>query len=880
MKLPLWRRGQNRELDEEIESHLRLAIADRVEHGDSVDEATRAVRRQFGNVGLVKEVTRDMWGWISIEQLAQDVRYAFRSLRTTPGFAAVAVATLGLGIGVNSAMFSVINAVMLRPLPFPASERLVDVAELDLRPGQGRRPSSVSWPDFFDWRSRTRAFAHLSAYHETAFTMIVGGRAVHTPGAVVSADLFSTLRVQPALGRPFRIEEERAGSDVAVISDTLWRSEFGGAATVVGRVATINSRPFTIIGIMPERFRFPISATAAQVWITVAEDARTEQPDDQPTTEQRGAHYIKVIGRLRPDATIAAAQAEMDGVAATLAREYPDDNGMRGVTLTPELERLVGDTRRPLLVLIAAVACVLLIACVNLANLLLARGAGRGREIALCLALGASRRRIVLQLLTESVVLAAAGTAAALVLAAWSIRVLTAIAPTDVRGLDEVAIDAAVLAFTAAMGFISALSFGTVPALLASRTAPGPGLKDSARTTAGRGQGRLRAALVVAETGIGVMLLVAAGLLVRGFYRLAHTDPGFDATHVMTAKFTLPESRYSYRKQIAFYDELLKELNGLPGVQATAAAPLPLNGSRYGVGFELPDAPLPPSKRPSADFGIAAPGYFRAMEIPIVEGRDFSAADDDAAPRVVVVNESFARQFLTGRTPIGQRIKPGLSTTEKEAPWREVIGVVRDFRQRALTEPSRPAYFVPYAQGLISTLYVVIRTTAAPSLIVDQLRHAVLKKDPELALYDVRTMDEYVDMSMASVRFQTRLLTLFATMALVLMAVGLYGVVAYSVAQRTREFGIRLALGARPCGVRRLILRNALRMVVIGVLVGVGGAAFATRLLGTALYDVHPLDPITFAAVVATLVAVALAASFIPAQRATRVDPIQALRAE
>jgi putative ABC transport system permease protein len=880
MTLPLWRRGQDRELDEEIESHLRLAIAERVERGENVEEATRAVRLQFGNVGLVKEVTRDMWGWISIEHFAQDVRYAIRSLRKTPGFGAVVVATLALGIGINAAMFSVINAVMLRPLPFPSSARLIDVVELDLRPGQGRRPSSVSWPNFFDWRTRTRAFEHLSAYHETAFTMIVGGRSVHTPGAVVSSDVFSTLHVQPALGRPFRIEEERAGSDVAVISDSLWRSEFGGAPTAVGSVATINSRPFTIVGIMPARFRFPISATAAHVWITVAEDARTEQPDDHPMTTERGAHYIKVIGRLRPDATVAAAQAEMDGVAAALAREYPNDNGMRGVKLTPELERLVGDTRRPLFVLLVAVACVLLIACVNVANLLLARGAGRGREIALRLALGASRQRIVVQLLTESLVLAVAGTAGALVLAMWSIRVLTAFAPTDVRGLDEVAIDGVVLAFTAAIGFISALGFGTIPALFASRTTPGPDLQDGARTTAGRGQGRLRAALVVAETAIGVMLLVAAGLLVRGFYRLAHTDPGFDATHVVTAKFTLPDSRYSYKKQIAFYDELLNELNGLPGLQATAAVPLPLNGARYGISFELTGAPLPPSQRPSADFGITSPGYFRAMQISIVEGREFRAADDDAAPRVVVVNESFARQFLAGRSPIGQRIKPGLSTTEKETPWREVVGVVRDFRQRALTEPSRPAYFVPYAQGLISTLYLVIRTTAAPSVVIDQVRRAVLKKDPELALYDVRPMNEYVDLSVASARFQTLLLTLFAALALVLTAVGLYGVLAYTVAQRTREFGIRLALGARPREVMRLILRHATRMVAIGVLVGVGGAALTTRLLGTALYSVHPLDPITFASVVATLFAVALVASFIPAQRATRVDPILALRAE
>jgi putative ABC transport system permease protein len=879
MKLPLWRRGQDRDLDEEIESHLRLEIADRVERGEPVAEATLAARRQFGNITVVKEVTREMWGWVALERLAYDIRYALRGLRKTPGFAAVAIVTFALGIGANTAMFSVINAVMLRPLPFPEPDRLVDVAELDLRPGQPRTPGSASWPNFFDWRTRARSFAHVSAYHETAFTMVVGGRSSHTPGAVVSADLFATLGAQPALGRGFRADEERAGADVVVLSDGLWRTEFGGSSGFVGSVLSLNGRPFTVIGVMPPGFRFPFSTPAAQLWITVADEARAE-PGDSPMTEQRGAHYIKVIGRLQPGVSVGAAQSELDGLAASLAREYPDSNATRGIVVTPQLDRLVGDTRRALIVLLVAVACVLLIACVNVANLLLVRGAGRGREIALRLALGASRHRLIVQLLTESVVLAAAGTVAGLLLAVWSVRALTAIAPVDMRGLDQVTIDGAVLAFTAAIGFTSALAFGSVPALVGSGTAPAAALAENARASTAPGQTRVRSILVIAETALGVVLLVAAGLLVRSFYRLAHTNPGFDPSHVVTARFSLPDSRYSYLQQVRFYDELLAALNAAPGLQATGATPLPMSGSRFGLSIELPGESTPHARLPSADFMVVAPGFFRAMQIAIVAGRDFTPADNDGSPRVIAINEAFARRFFPDRDPIGQRVKLSLSTTEKETPWREVVAVVRDFKQLSLTQEPRPADFVPYAQGLISPLSIVIRTAGPTAGAIDQLRDVLGKKDPELALYDVRTIEEYVDRSVASARFQMLLLTLFAALALVLTAVGLYGVVAYAVAQRTREFGIRIALGARPAEVLRLVARTALGMAAAGIALGIVGAAAATRLLDAALYGVRPLDPVTFVSVVALLVIVALVASWVPARRATRVDPILALRSE
>ena len=808
------------------------------------------------------------------------MRYACRTLRKTPGFTAVAAVTLALGIGANSAMFSVINAVLLRPLPFPSPDALVAVSEVELRRGPGRSTSSsASWPDFFDWRSKSQAFEHMSAYRSAGFTLAGGGRSLHVEGAVVSSELFSTLDTQPILGRGFRPEDERGG-DVAVIGDSLWRSQFSAASDVIGRPITLNARRYTVIGVMPAGFQFPISVPRAEVWLTLAEDARVEHPDDTPMTTERGAHFLKVIGRLRPSATIASAQADLDVIAAALAREFPVDNGQRGVRVARQLDVLVGDTRQSLLVLLAAVGCVLLIACVNLANLLLARGAGRAHEIAMRAALGASAQRIVRQLLTESLVLATLGTACGLALAYGSIALLVRWSPVELRGLDEVAIDGTVLAFTAGIAIVSALVFGIVPAIAAARTDPALGLQGASRATAGRTERRLRAALVVAETAIGVVLLVGAGLLLRSFDRLVRTSPGFDPDHVVTATFRLPDSRYPYLKQIAFYDRLLPDLRALADVEAAAATvPLPMSGTNYTISFEPAGDTAPSAERQSAAFGMVSPGYFRAMHIPLVSGRDVTEADNDAAPRVVVVNESFARRYFPGADPIGKRIKPGLSTTEKETPWREVVGVVHDIRHRSLSEPTLPAYFVPYAQGLISPLRLVIRTRNAPG-IAEEVRKVIARMDPEVALYDVKTMEEYLATSVASPRFQTLLLAAFAGVGLALTAVGLYGVMAYGVAQRTREFGIRLALGARPRQVLGLVMRGGLRLVAAGLVAGILAAGFATELLAGALYGVDRLDPATFLGVAAVLLAVAMLASYLPARRATRVDPIRALRSE
>jgi len=625
-----------------------------------------------------------------------------------------------------------------------------------------------------------------------------------------------------------------------------------------------------------------VTVPVPQLWMTLAEDARSEGPDDEPITAQRGAHFLKVVGRLGGAATVASAQAELDVIATALAREYPHDNSQRGVRVGSQLETLVGDRRQLLLMLLAAVACVLLIACVNLANLLLARGAGRSREIALRTALGASARRIISQLLTESVVLTLAGTACGLPLAYGAIGLLVRLSPVDIRGLDEVTIDGVVLAFTAVVAAASALVFGIVPALQASRTEPTVGLQGTMRASLGRSQRRVRGALVVAETSIGVVLLVVAGLLLRNFNRLLNTSPGFDPQRVVTARFSLPDVRYAYVKKIAFYDELLAEIGARPGVQTIGATmPLPLSGGRYSISFQQSGSPSSSANQPSAGFAMVSPGYFHAMRIPVVQGREFSPADNDAAPRVLIVNQSFARTYFPDMNPIGQRIKPGLSTTEKETPWREIVGVVGDIKQRTLIESSAPAYFVPYAQGLISALYLVVRTTGDSGQgIVEETRRAVARRDPELALYDVRPLDAYLATSVATDRFQTLLLAVFAALGLVLTAIGMYGVVAYGVAQRTREFGIRLALGARPGEVRGMVVKSGIALAGIGLAIGIVAAAMATRALAGTLNGIDPLDPITFAAVTVVLLLVSMVASYLPARRATRVDPIRALRVE
>lgn len=881
MKWPLWRRRQDAQLDEELRSHLELALQDRIDRGESPEQAAAAAHREFGNVILVRETVRDMWGWTPIQHFFQDLAYAGRALWKAPAFTVAAVLTLSLGIGANAAMFSVLRAVVLRPLPFAAPDRLVAINEIDLRSAVPR-PLSSSWPDFFDWRRDTRTLVSMAAHHTANFTVTGRRQSRHVPGAVVSANLFSTLGVEPYLGRGFRDDEERPGSDVMVISDEFRRDYMSGVANPVGDALTVNGRSFTIVGVTPPRFNFPITSPPAELWVTVAEDARVETASDTPMTAQRGAHFIQVVGRMHPDVDVINVQAEFGSFAAALATANPEDHRNRGVVVASQHDAVVGNARQPLLLLLAAVSCVLLIACVNLANLITARGVTRQPELALRVALGASRSRVVRLLLAESVALAMVSAIGGILIAWWSLDLLVGLAPRDVRGLRDVSIDAMVLTYTSVIAGACSLLVGLAPALRAT----GGDLRldiGATRTSGGsRSQRRWLNGLIVTETAIGAVLLVAATLVITGLDRLANVDPGFDPATVSTMRVSLPDSRYTFAKQVAFYDRLLPEIARLPGIEGAAiVGPLPLSGSRYTLSFELSgDRTAEAGQRLSAGFAFISPGYFEAMRTPIRQGREFTIADDETAPRTAIVNESFARQYFPGEDAIGKRIRPGLQTTEPEIPWREIVGVVGDFKQQTLNETAGPAIFIPHAHGLITTPHIVVRTAGGVDTVPEMVRRVILAADPELAVYDIRTLEDRLNLSMASQRFTTFLLTLFAGLGLLLIAIGLYGVLAYGVAQRTHEFGVRVALGAKPRAIVSWMVRGATVLVGTGLLFGIMAATVLARLMMSMLDFVEPPDVITYGAVAIILLGVAAAAVLAPARRAMRVDPMQTLRAK
>lgn len=881
MTWPLWRRRQDAQLDEELRSHLELAIQDRIDRGEPPEQATAAARREFGNVLLVRETVRDMWGWTPIQQFWQDLNYARRALLKAPAFTIAAVLTLSLGIGANAAMFSVVRAVVLRPLPFAAPEQLVAVNETDLRSATPR-PLSASWPDFFDWRRDTQTLTSMAGYHTASFTVTGRGPSRHVPGAVVSANLFSTLGVEPYLGRGFRAGEEGVGSDVAVISDEFRTNYLADVVNPVGHVLTVNGRSFTIVGVTPPRFNFPVASPPAELWVTVAEDARVDTPGDTPITAQRGAHFIQVVGRMKPGVALANVQAEFGSLAAAQAQADSTDHRNRGAVVALQHDAIVGNARRPLLLLLAAVSGVLLIACVNLANLMTARGVTRQPELALRVALGASRSRVVRLLLAESAALTIMSAVGGSVIAWWSLDWLVSLAPLEVRGLRDVSIDTVVLTYTALIAGVCSLLVGLAPALRATR---GDLRQDmgAARTSGGsRSQRRWLNGLIVTETAVGAVLLVAATLVITGLDRLAGIDPGFDVATVSTMRVNLPDSRYPFAKQVAFYDRLLPELARLPGIDGAAiVGPLPLSGSRFSLSLELPgDRAADAGTRPSAGFAFISPGYFQAMHIPLTQGREFTIADNETAPRTAIVNESFARQYFPGEDPIGKRIKPGLSTTEAETPWREIVGVVSDTKQQTLNEAPGPAMFVPHAHGLITTPHIVVRAAGGVDAVPEMVRHTIMAADPELAIYDVRTLQARLSLSMASQRFTTFLLTLFAGLGVLLIAIGLYGVLAYGVAQRSHEFGVRVALGARPGAIVVSVVRGALALVGSGLLFGMVAAAALARVMMAVLDFVEPPNLPTYGAVAMILLGVAAAAVCAPARRAMRVDPMQTLRAK
>lgn len=814
-----------------------------------------------------------------METILQDLRYGVRMLIKSPSFTIVAIIALALGIGANTAIFSVVNAVLLRPLPFANADQLMMVWETDSSRGQQR--GSASYPNFADWRDQNHVFEHMASFHNSDFIMTGRGESARLQGAVVNADLFPLLGVTPVLGRAFLADEDKPGDTgrVAILSHELFQKRFGADPNVVGQSMVLDAKTYTIIGVMPPAFQFPIQNDPVELWTTVAIDREGKEP----ITDMRGAHYMNVIGRLKPGVSTVQARAEMNSIGARLEQQYPDKNLHRSVGIEPALEALVGDIRPVLLILLGAVGCVLLIACANVANLLLARAMSRHKEMAIRAALGASRARVVRQLLTESVLLSLAGGGLGLVLAIWWSDLLVSLGKQDIPRALQVGVDWRVLGFTVGVSLLTGIVFGLVPALHSSKTQLTETLKEGARGGSGEGarRNRVRNVLVVGELAIAVVLLVCAGLLIQSLWRLRQVSPGFDPHNVLTFVVGVPEVKYPSAKQAQFYRDLVARVEALPGVSsASAIIPLPLSGDRFVITFEVEGRPVAKGDQPSADFFATGPGYFKTMGIAIRQGRDFNEHDDKRGPGVIIVNEAFARKHFPGENVIGKRIKPGISTDEDKPVMREIIGVVADVKNRNLSSEMRPGYFMPTAQMPFNQMTVLIKTSNDPHTLIAAVQREVAAMDKELPVFNIKTMDEYISATVAAPRFNTTLLAIFAAVALVLTIVGLYGVMSYSVAQRTNEIGIRMALGAQTTDVLRLIVSQGFKLVLLGLAIGLLGAFWLTHFLSSLLFGVTTKDPVTFAAVAIMLSIVALLACYLPARRASRVDPMEALHYE
>jgi putative ABC transport system permease protein len=806
--------------------------------------------------------------------LFQDIKFGCRALAKNPGFTAVAVLALALGVGANSAIFSVVNATLLNPLPFPEEGQLLRLGE-GTRGGQGApERGSFSYPDYKDVQAQTRTLAHVSAYLNSGSMLTDEGlEQERVYGADVPPEYFDVLGVKPQLGRVFTAEEDRPDSGVVVISHGLWQRRFGGRPDVIGQQLRMRSTPATVIGVMPKGFEYPFRADRQDFW-----EPLNDRPI--PDREQRDNHSYYVIGRMKPGVTVGQANAELDTISRRLEQQYPDSNAAVVVAGASMHEELTRDVRPALLILLGAVGLVLLIACANVANLLLARAAGRQKEMAIRAALGASRWRVVRQLLVESLLLALAGGALGLLLALWGTDLLVAAGPADIPRVSQAGLDARVLAFTLIVSVATGIFFGLVPALQASRPDLTGALKEGSRgSTEGLRRNRFRSALVVAEVAVSLVLLIGAGLLMRSFVRLLQTDPGFDPARVVALDIPLGRQRYDTpEKQDSFFAQLLSRARAVPNVEAAGVVNnLPFGNSVDQLQFDIEGRPpFPPGAKPQAHYTVVSPGYFDALKIPLRSGRMLTEHDDARSPNVTLISEAFARKFFAGENPVGQRIMP-----DESVPPLEIVGVVGDARRTSLASEAEPEFYVPFGQAAQRRMNLVVRAGAGdPLALTSSLRGAVAELDKEQLIWQTRTLDQMVAASVAGRRFNMTLLGLFAGVAMLLAALGLYGVMAYSVTRRTHEIGVRMALGARGSDVLRMVVGQGMRLALLGVAVGLAAAFAVTRVLASLLYGVTTTDPLTYAGLAALLASVAFLASYLPARRATKVDPMEALRYE
>lgn len=876
------------EIVEELSQHLDDQFEQAVQRGATEEEARQAVLTDFDENNVLAPSLKRVERRVPqnpiqmgterktnmLSDLRQDVRYGLRMLSKNPAFTLIAVLALALGIGANTAIFSVVNTLLLRPLPYKDPSRLVMIWENATHLGFPKNTPSPA--NFLDWQKQNTLFESMGAFAERSFNLTGLGEPERLDGRRVSANLFDLLGVKPIIGRNFVPDEDKPGTRVAILNETLWKRRFGSDPGVIGRAIALNGESYTIVGVLPASVRLPAFGNwRDQVWVPLAFPAEE--------AAARGNHFLEVIGRMKPGVALQQARAEMETIAARLAQQYPDQNVRIGSVVNPLHEEIVGNMKPALLILLGAVAFVLLIACANVANLLLARAAARQKEIALRLALGADRARLTKQLLVESVMLSLLGGIVGLGLAYAGLHVLLGFIPPDVAHAETIGIDAKVLGFTLLVALVTGLVFGLAPASQASHFNLNDTLKEGGRDSGAGVRGkRLRSVLVIAEVAVSFILLIGAGLLINSFMHLRNLDPGFRADHLLALNVDLSETKYpDNARRTAFFDEVVRRVQALPGVRSVAVAgnlPLTYNGDSGPIGVEgIPDPP--PDQRPDVIYRAIGPGYFSTMGIPLIRGRDFNDQDSLDKDPGVVVSEKTVRHYWPNTDPIGKRLKVGSTTAD--GPWRTVIGVVKDVRQNDfVAEPKMQMYFTYRQLRSLMPNALVVRTAVDPMSVATSVRNAIWAVDKDQTVANVDSMEHIVAGAVARQRFSMLLLAIFAAVALVLAAVGIYGVMSYSVAQQTREIGIRMALGAQRSDVLKMTVKQGLKLVGFGLVIGLVAAFILTRVMTTLLFGITATDPLTFASISLVLLAVAILASYIPALRATKVDPMIALRAQ
>ena len=877
---PLWRvwarvtglfrkNWRDREMAQEFESHLQMHIDDNIQAGMSLEQARREALVRFGGREAAREAVRETSRLIWIETAARDVRYALRGLRLNPGFATTAVLSLTLGIGASVAIYTVADNLLLRPLPYPDAKQLVMLYELN--PRRGFTYNVISPANYFDWKAQSTSFSAIGGFIDFHVILGDGKRTEEVDSQAMSGEVLPALQVKPIRGRVFSAQEDKDDARVAVISYRLWQSWFGGEESVIGRQLQVNSRPFTVIGVLPPEFYF--NTRSSDVWVPLGLNPAADLRKTQ-------GRWMWAVARLKPGVSLTQARAEVAGIAHRLEIAYPEFNKGWGATAVPLRDAFVGEAKTSLMVLLGAVTLLLCVACANVANLLLARYSTRRREMAVRGALGAARGRLVRQLLTESVILGLAGGISGVVLAYFAVSGLVALAPRDLTRSVQITFDLRIVLFAFLLSVVTSIIFGLAPSLVASHGDLNRGLHEESRTSTGGGN-RMRQWLVALEIACSVALMAGAGLLFRSLVGLQNVDPGLDANNVLNFRVSLPNQRYKEpQKKIDFFRQAADELGRLPGVRsASAVSYLPFNGIASATNLRIAGRP---AARPGEELGAVIrtvlPGYFRTMGIPIKAGRDFTSADDvESTPYRFIVNDSFVHKFLPDEEPLGKQISVEM---DNKNPFGEIVGVVGDVKEKTLDKEPTPTVYYIHSHLAYGEMVFVLRAEKDAMALAEPARKTINGIDPELPVSQVRTMETVVRQTFAGQQFSAVLLGGFSLASLLLAAIGIYGLLAYSVTQRTREIGVRIALGAEPRAITRMVVASGARMVIVGAAGGLAVALALSGLMKSLLFGISPRDPLTFIAAPAVFVAVALVAAYVPARKAARVSPMMALRAE